>query len=126
MIEAREKQTFSFAGGLNIHQSSTSSSKGSNTLITGQQQTTFSSEFTFCLPLDLDRPPSAQHSVRDLEKQIEEGTGDLIQLKRTRNSLLNISTRVPPEILGAIFSWSAIGPFQRGFPTSQRVAERVL
>jgi hypothetical protein len=44
-------------------------------------------------------------SIRDLEKQIEEGAGDIIQLKRTRNSLLNISVRVPPEILGSIFHW---------------------
>ena len=43
--------------------------------------------------------------IRDLEKKIGEGTGDIIQLKRVRNSLLNISTRVPPEILGSIFSW---------------------
>jgi len=52
--------------------------------------------------------------IRDLEKQIEEGTGDLIQLKRTRNSLLNVSTRVPPEILGSIFRWNVIpdGGFQ--------------
>ena len=47
------------------------------------------------------------HSIRDLEKRIKEGTGDLIQLKRTRNSLLNISTRVPPEILGDVFRWNA-------------------
>ena len=37
--------------------------------------------------------------IRVLEKQIEEGNGDIIKLKRDRNSLLNISTRVPPEIL---------------------------
>lgn len=43
--------------------------------------------------------------IRDLEKKIEEGTADIIQLKRARNSLLNISTRVPPEILGSIFRW---------------------
>ena len=42
-------------------------------------------------------------SIRALEKQIEEGKGDVIKLKRARNSLLNISTRVPPEILGYIF-----------------------
>ena len=42
-------------------------------------------------------------SIRALEKQIEEGDGDIIELKRARNSLLNISTRVPPEILGYIF-----------------------
>jgi len=41
--------------------------------------------------------------IRTLEKQIGEGNGDLIQLKRDRNSLLNISTRVPPEILGYVF-----------------------
>jgi hypothetical protein len=45
-------------------------------------------------------------SIRALEKQIEEGEGDTIKLKRARNSLLNISTRVPPEILGDIFAWS--------------------
>jgi len=43
-----------------------------------------------------------------LEKQIEEGAGDIIKLKRTRNSLLNISTIVPPEILGSIFRWNVI------------------
>ena len=43
--------------------------------------------------------------IRALEKQIEEGSGDVIELKRARNSLLNISTRVPPELLGKIFAW---------------------
>ena len=43
-------------------------------------------------------------SIRVLEKQIEEGKGDTIKLKRDRNSLLSISTRVPPEILGYIFA----------------------
>jgi hypothetical protein len=43
---------------------------------------------------------------RALEKQIEEGERDMIKLKRARNSLLNISTRVPAEILGDIFAWS--------------------
>jgi len=47
-------------------------------------------------------------SIQALDKQIEEGKGDLIKLKRTRNSLLNISTRVPPEILGEIFGWSLV------------------
>ena len=46
--------------------------------------------------------------IRDLEKQIEEGSGDLIKLKRARNSLLNISTIVPPEILGSIFRWNVV------------------
>jgi len=44
--------------------------------------------------------------IRTLEKQIEEGKGNAIDLKRARNSLLNVSTRVPPEILAQIFAWS--------------------
>jgi len=44
--------------------------------------------------------------IRALEKRIEEGKGDIIKLKRARNSLLNIFVRVPPEILGHIFVWS--------------------
>ena len=45
-------------------------------------------------------------SILALEKQIEEGAEDVIRLKCARNSLLNISARVPPEILGHIFCWS--------------------
>ena len=44
--------------------------------------------------------------IHDLEKQIEEGAGDTIELKKTRNSLLNISVLVPPEILGSVFRWN--------------------
>jgi len=47
-------------------------------------------------------------SILVLEKQIEQGLGDVIQLKRTRNSLLNISTLVPPELLGQTFRWNVI------------------
>ena len=51
-------------------------------------------------------------SIRVVEERIaQEWTlygGHVIQLKRTRNSLLNISTRVPPEILGYIFCWRVI------------------
>jgi len=46
-----------------------------------------------------------------LEKQIEERGGyekTVIQLKRTRNSLLNVSIFLPPEILGSIFRWNVI------------------
>ena len=46
------------------------------------------------------------HVIQALEKQIEEGKGDITRLKRARNSLLNISTRVPPEILAHIFVWT--------------------
>ena len=45
-----------------------------------------------------------EESIMALDRQIEEGNGDIIKLKRARNSLLNISARVPPEILGDIFS----------------------
>ena len=51
-----------------------------------------------------------EESIIALEKQIEDGNGDIIQLKRARNSLLNISMRVPPEILGDIFSWILVRP----------------
>jgi len=46
------------------------------------------------------------HFIQALEKQIEEGKGDTIKLKRARNSLLNISMRIPPEILARIFIWN--------------------
>jgi len=52
-------------------------------------------------------------SIRALEKQIEEGKGDIIKLKRARNSLLNISTRVPPEILGDVFAWCLVREVDR-------------
>ena len=51
-----------------------------------------------------------EESIIALEGQIEEGNGDIIKLKRARNSLLNISTRVPPEILGDVFSWILVQP----------------
>ena len=58
--------------------------------------------------------------IRDLDKKIEGATEDTIPLKRRRNSLLNISTRVPPEILGRIFYWRVIPnedrPYTRGLP----------
>ena len=44
--------------------------------------------------------------IHELEKQIGEGAGDTMNLKRARNSLLNISIIVPPEILGTIFRWN--------------------
>jgi len=53
-------------------------------------------------------------SILALEKQIEEGLGDIIQLKRARNSLLNISTRVPPEVLGQVFHWNVIPVVDHG------------
>ena len=53
-------------------------------------------------------------SILALEKQIEEGLGDAIQLKRARNSLLNISILVPAELLGRIFRWNVIPDYYRG------------
>jgi len=49
-------------------------------------------------------------TILALEKRIEghDGYGKtIIQLKRTRNSLLNVST-LPPEILGNVFRWNVI------------------
>jgi len=54
------------------------------------------------------RPEINIISILALERRIEEGLGDAIQLKRTRNSLLNVSTHVPPELLGQVFSWNVI------------------
>ena len=51
-------------------------------------------------------PEISVDSILALEKHIEEGKGDVIHLKHTRNSLLNISAHVPPEILGHIFCWN--------------------
>lgn len=48
------------------------------------------------------------NSILALEKQIEEGVGDVTHLKRARNSLLNVFMRIPPEILEHVFRWSAI------------------
>ena len=59
--------------------------------------------------------------IRDLDKQIEEGAGDMVELKRTRNSLLNISTIVPPEILGSIFRWNLTS--ETGFPPTNGYPE---
>jgi hypothetical protein len=47
-------------------------------------------------------------SIRALEKQIQEHERAIIQLKRARNSLLNVSTLLPPEVLGSIFRWNVI------------------
>ena len=60
--------------------------------------------------------------IHDLEEQIEKSAGDTIELKKTRNSLLNISVLVPPEILGSVFRWNVtpddglppIDGFQKG------------
>ena len=46
-------------------------------------------------------------SILALEKQIEHER-TVIRLKHTWNSLLNISTLLPPEILGNIFCWNII------------------
>ena len=47
-------------------------------------------------------------SIRVLDKQIEEYERIIIELKRTRNSLLNVTTLLPPEILGNIFHRNVI------------------
>jgi hypothetical protein len=62
-------------------------------------------------------------SIRDLEEQIEGDAGDIIQLKRTRNSSFNISTHVPPEILGSVFAGK---PSQMEVPNFWRFSEGLL
>jgi hypothetical protein len=47
-------------------------------------------------------------SIRALEQQIQEHERAIIQLKRARNSLLNVSTLLPPEVLGNIFGWNVV------------------
>ena len=47
-------------------------------------------------------------SILALEKRIGEHERAIIRLKRTRNSFLNVSTLLPPEILGSIFRWNVI------------------
>jgi len=44
-------------------------------------------------------------SIRALDEQIGEYERTVIKLKRTRNSLLNIS-KLPPEVLGNVFRWN--------------------
>ena len=59
-----------------------------------------------------------------LERRIEEGNGDVVTLKRDRNSLLNISKFTIPEILGCIIVWCLAreaNPFRyRGFDGLQK------
>lgn len=59
------------------------------------------------LPRSMGRKINERRIV-DLEDEIQRATGDTIPLKRARNSLLNISSRVPPEILGYIFYWRVL------------------
>jgi hypothetical protein len=47
-------------------------------------------------------------SIRALEEQIQEHERTLIRLKRARSSLLNVSTLLPPEVLGNIFRCNVI------------------
>ena len=47
-------------------------------------------------------------SIRAIEERIAEHEMALVKLKRTRNSLLNISILIPPELLGDIFHWATI------------------
>jgi len=55
-------------------------------------------------------------SITALDKRIKEITAELAQLKRTRNSLLNVA-RIPPEILGHIFHLNVMpGAVEGYFP----------
>ncbi|KAF9643663.1 hypothetical protein BDM02DRAFT_3123093 [Thelephora ganbajun] len=53
------------------------------------------------------------HTIQNLEAKIRSHGQEIIRLKRLRNSLLNISVCLAPEILGYIFWWgvvSGVGP----------------
>ena len=58
-------------------------------------------------------------SIQAIEKQIDKGEGDIIKLKRIRNSLLNISTRLPSEILGRILWTVALERDFSPYPRSE-------
>ena len=60
------------------------------------------------VPWAADGPGDHLDSILALDKQIEEHERTPIQLKRTRNSLLNVSTFLPPEIIGKIFRWNTL------------------
>ena len=47
-------------------------------------------------------------SIRAIEKHVEEPKKTLFKLNHTRTPLSNISTLIPPEILGIIFCWAVI------------------
>jgi len=59
-------------------------------------------------------------SIMVLDKRIEEITAELAQLKRSRNSLLNVA-RIPPDILGHIFHLNVMPePGDGYFPKLQK------
>ncbi|KAF9777537.1 hypothetical protein BJ322DRAFT_1179467 [Thelephora terrestris] len=43
--------------------------------------------------------------IRQLDDEIEGAVGSTIDRKRARNALLNITVRIPPELLGMVFFW---------------------
>jgi hypothetical protein len=47
-------------------------------------------------------------AIRNLELEIQNHGKDTTHLKRLRNSLLNVSVYLPPEILGHIFWWKVV------------------
>ena len=63
-------------------------------------------------------------SIQAIEREIKEHEMAISKLKQARNSLLNISTLIPPEILGAIFYWTMIP--QQEHSRSQKVPHNLL
>ena len=58
------------------------------------------------------------HAIQNLEAKIQHHEQEIIRLKRLRNSLLNPSVCLAPEILGHIFWWSVVS----GVGPSGRIA----
>ena len=48
------------------------------------------------------------HAIQNLDARIQNGGKDVTRLKRLRNSLLNVSVCLAPEILGHIFWWRVL------------------
>jgi len=63
-------------------------------------------------------------SIGALEEQIKEHERAITKLKRTRNSLLNVST-LPPEVLGNIFLWN-VTLEEPGFDGLEEVSHNFL
>lgn len=63
-------------------------------------------------------------SIQAVEKEIENHELVISKLKQASNSPLNISTLIPPEILGNIFYWTV--DLQREHSTSQKIPHNLL
>ena len=66
------------------------------------------------------------HAIRNLEARIQHYGRDTTHLKRLRNSLLNVSVYLAPEILGHIFWWRVVSGVDSGGRISGRTFNFLL